>query len=133
MKKVLTAICSALLIVIFAVTMTGCDKSGSIKKAFEKEGYTVTETLVKDSKLLSSVLSSLDKEKSEEIQEYGVITCNKDIIKNVVIIEFPSSGKIKEILGDEKYKQAKDSDYINGNCWLAIPLDKDATAIFKKA
>ncbi|MDE6442599.1 MAG: hypothetical protein K2L12_07620 [Clostridia bacterium] len=132
MKKFLVAVVSVLLIAVFAVTMTGCDKSGSIKKAFEKEGYTISESLVKDSAVLTATLSGLDEEDREEMQEYGVITCKKGL-KSVVIIKFPSSDKIKEILGDNKYSDAEKNGYVNGNCWLAIPLDKDANEIFKNA
>ena len=136
MKKVLAALTTALLVVIMALTMTGCDKSGSIEKAFKNEGYEVTSQTVDEAaekySLLKTALSSMSEENRKTVGKYGAIVCTKTL-KTAIIIKFPSSDDIKEILGEDGYKNAEDSGYVNGNCWLAVPLDLDASNIFKNA
>lgn len=133
MKKFITAICTALLVVVLAFTLTGCDKSGKIKKAFEKEGYTVTVIKASDSKVLTDLLSEED---MKEIDEYEVFNCSKSAGLSsgiVTIIKFPSDDKLKEVLGEEAYNKAEEKGYVNGNCYLAVPLGADVVKIFKDA
>ena len=93
MKKVLTAICSALLIAIFAFTMAGCDKSGSIKKAFEAKEYTVTSVNAQDPTVQSILKSALTEEQVNKINEYEIILCVgkglNALTGSGVVIKFP--------------------------------------------
>jgi hypothetical protein len=129
MKKFLKVLSVALLVVVLAFAFAGCDKSGSIKKAFENEGYTVTTAKAEDSTVLKSILTE---EQQKNIEDYEVIVCAKGL-QSATIIKFPSSSDIKEALGDDGYAKAEDSGYVNGNCYLAVPLSTDATKIFKNA
>ena len=143
MKKVLTAICSALLIAIFAVTMAGCDKSGSIKKAFEKEEYTVTTVSTSDSTVNSILKPLLTEDQLKKANEYEVILCAGKglnlLTGSGVVIKFSSSSELKDFLTVEKdgnkdttaYDKAKEDGRINGNClYFGSSAGKE---IFKKA
>ena len=102
MKKVLTAICSALLIAVFALTMAGCDKSGSIKKAFEKEEYTVTTVNADNSTVQTILKAALTEDQVNKVNEYEIILCVGKGLNAVtgsgVVIKFPSSGELKDFL-----------------------------------
>lgn len=128
MKKVLTAISMVLLVVVLAMTMTGCDKSGKIKKAFEKEGYEVTVVNSKDSTVLSELLTE---DQKEDIDKYEVIVCKK-LLSSATIIKFPSANDLKEVLGEDAYNKAVEAGLVNGNCYLALPLG-NVVDIFKNA
>ena len=144
MKKVLTAICSALLIAVFALTMAGCDKSGSIKKAFEKEEYTVTTVNADNSTVQTILKAALTEDQVNKVNEYEIILCVGKGLNAVtgsgVVIKFPSSGELKDFLTVEDsegnknttaYDKAKDSDSINENClYFGFSAGKE---IFKNA
>lgn len=140
MKKFLKVLSTALLVVVFALAFAGCDKSGSIKKAFENEGYTVAVVDAENSGVAALIGSSLTKEQQEELAKYEIIYCSKSI--NVaVIIKCGSEGELKDFLTTEDsegnkdasaYDSAKENGYINGNCYL-ITVSSAAKEIFKKA
>lgn len=129
MKKVLSAISLMLLTIVLALTMAGCDKSGNVKKAFENEGYTVTEMNAKESTALAAILSSDQKEK---IDQYSVIFCVKGL-QSATIVKFSSKDEIVDFLGEDTYNSAVESGLINGNCWLAVPVGVAVKDIFSKA
>jgi uncharacterized protein YpmS len=136
MKKFLKACTVALLVVICALAFAGCDKSSSIKKAFEDEGYTVSTVDTTNSTVKTLLSTVLTEDQMKEADNYEVILCSKSL--NVaVIIKFPGSGDVKSFLTDEDgntdaYDTAKDNGTINGNCYL-ITLSSDAKTIFKNA
>ena len=139
MRKYLKILSVAMLVAVCAIALAfaGCsDKAGSVKKAFEKEGYTVTEVKAEDSDILKSLLSE---EEQEEISKYSVIQCSKKdglSSASVTVVVFPSADKIKEVLGDDQYDKAVESGFINVNCYLVLPLSLSPdkiVEIFKNA
>ena len=140
MKKFLKFLSSALLVVVLAFALTGCDKSGSIKKAFENEGYTVSVVDAENSGVASLLSSSLTKEQQEDLEKYEIISCSKTL-SVAVIIKCGSEGELKDFLTVEDsegnkdtsaYDKAKENGNINGNCYL-ITLSSGAKEIFKNA
>lgn len=135
MKKFLRALIVVLAVVVMATVFAGCgDKSGAIKRAFEKEGYEVTVVNGADSETLKSWLSD---EKLDEIGKYEVMTCTKSdgilsALDTAVIFKLPSKDDMVENLGQEAYDEAVESGYVNGNCFL-FSLSKDSLEIFKNA
>ncbi|MGN0813640.1 MAG: hypothetical protein ACI4MH_00220 [Candidatus Coproplasma sp.] len=140
MKKFLKLLSSALLVVVLAFAFTGCDKSGSIKKAFENEGYTVTVVDAENSGVASLLSGSLTKEQQEDLAKYEIIYCNKSLA-TAVIIKCGSESDLKDFLTVEDsegnkdtsaYDKAKENGTINGNCYI-ITLSSAAKEIFKNA
>lgn len=138
-KRVFTAVATLLAVVVMAVTLAACaDKAGSIKKAFEKQGYTITTVKAEDSAWLQSNLSE---EQKKNINDYEVFTCSKqgEIFidgKSATVIKFPSKDDIIEAIGQDKYDNAVDTGYVNGNCYLVLPLGLNPDVIvdiFKNA
>lgn len=139
MKKYLKVLTVAMIVAVcaIAVAFAGCgDKAGSIKKAFEKEGYEVTEVKAEDSSVLKDLLND---EQEEEISKYSVIQCTKKdglSSASATIIKFPSVDTIKEVLGEDGYNKAVETGYINGNCYLVLPVSlspEKIVEIFKNA
>lgn len=129
MKKVIAAVCSALLVVVLAFALTGCDKSGSIERAFKNAGYEVTSVKAEES---SDLLKLLNDEQKKEISKYKVIACKKDA-SVATVIKFPSEDTLKEVLGETVYTKMEETGFINGNCYL-ITLDLlKALDIFRNA
>lgn len=135
MKKFLKSLLIVLAVAVMAVMFAGCgDKSGAIKRAFEKEGYEVTVINGADSETLKEWLSE---EKVDEIGKYEVITCTKSdsilsALDTAVIFKCPSKDEIVENLGQEAYDKAVESGYVNGNCFL-FSLSNNSLEIFKNA
>mgnify|MGYP001087542507 CR=1 FL=1 len=125
MKKILSAISLALITIVIALTFAGCDKSGNVKKAFENEGYTVTEMNAKESTALAGILSSDQKEKIDQYSVKG--------LQSATIVKFSSKDEIVDFLGEEGYNKAVEGGLVNGNCWLAIPVGIAVKDIFSKA
>lgn len=144
MKRILV-ILSAL---VLLVSLVSCDKSGSIKKAFEKENYEVKAYTGDDSNVQAVVtLMGLTEDQKKDIAEYEIIVVNKKtegqsglagILENIgsavpdaVIVKFPSAGDLKDFMTVEKdgekdtsaYDKAKEDGKINGNCWFAMGND----------
>lgn len=140
MKRVLKKMAAFFAAFLMVFTLVGCDKSKSIKKAYEKEGFTVSVVNTKDNSTVSSLLGSvLSAEQKEAIDEYDVIFCTKNLTQNAVIIKFPSAKDLKNFLIVEDddgnkdtsaYDSAKENGRIKGNCWFAAGNTVD---IFKKA
>ncbi len=126
--------------VILLLSMVSCgDKSGAIKKAFEDDGWTVKTVKADDTGVKVVLEILLTDEQIEKAADYEIIFCNKNIIKNAVVIKFPSAGDIKAFLTVEDkdgkkdttaYDKAKEEGMINGNC-LLITVDSDAKELFK--
>ncbi|MDE7163182.1 MAG: hypothetical protein K2O44_03780 [Clostridia bacterium] len=130
MKKFLTAMATVLAVVVMAFTLAACsDASGSIKKAFEKEGYTVTAIKAEDSKALMSLL---DDEQKKDASKYEVFTCTKSL-QSATVVKFPSKNDIIDVIGQDAYDKAVDGGLINKNCYLLVPLGVDVINIFKNA
>lgn len=137
MKKFLTALTAILAVVVMAFALAACsgDKSGSIKKAFEKDGYEITVIKPEDSDLLKGMLSE---EQQKDLSKYEVFTCVKKNtlglpVHSATVFKFPSKDDIIEAAGQEEYDEAVNSGLINGNCALYFTIDKDVINIFKNA
>lgn len=129
MKKFLRALIVVLAVVVMATLFTACgDKSGAIRRAFEKEEYEVTVVNGADSEELKDWLSE---DKVDEIGKYEVMTCTKGL-NIAVVFKLPSKDDIVENLGQEAYDEAVENGFVNGNCFL-ISISPDAVEIFKNA
>ena len=122
LKKVLALLTAALLMLSFA----SCDKSASIKKAFEKENYTVVSYKGTDDAAKSFIeMLALSEEEEKKAAEYEIIFCNEKeeaatnqsalggildgigdaldgAIPDAVIIKFPAASDLKAALTVEK-------------------------------
>lgn len=131
MKKFIRCISVALLAVLCALAFAGCDKAGSIQKAFEKEGYTVTQTRAEDN---DTIKAWLKEEQKEDIGKYGVLTCTKkDGLSSAVVVIYicPSADDVKEALGESAYDAAVEKGIVNGNCYMVLPVGLDVSKIIE--
>lgn len=144
MKKVLKSVLALSLACFMLLALVSCDKSGSIKKAFEKEGYTVTSVKADDESIQPLLKLLLNEEQMKKVGEYELILCTPDGLLNAtnlaLIIKVPSSSDLKDFLTTEtdgkkdtsSYDKAEKEGWINGNC-LILTLGSGAKDIFKKA
>lgn len=144
MKKFLAALSTVMLVALLALTMTGCDKSESIKKAFEKEEYTITEVSANNETVQGILKPLLTEDQLKDVNNYSVILCVgkglNALTGSGVVIKFPSGGDLKDFLTVEDkdgkkdttaYDKAKEDGSINGNClYFGSSAGKE---IFKKA
>lgn len=135
-KKIATLF--AALVMVFG--LASCDKSGNVKKAFEKEGYTIT-VLDSNNALIKDFVNSLDEDEKKDLEKYEFICATKNLVYVNVIVKFPSSKDLKNALTEEKdgkkdtsaYDKAKEEKLINGNCLLVLPDGGDGKNIFANA
>ena len=144
MKKVVSALFTAMLVIVLAFAVSGCSKADGVKKAFEDEGYNVSTVTVKDSESAKSALSllGLTKEQINEAGEWEVISAAKLALTSpALILKFPSSGKVKEFLTVEKedgtkdtklYDSQNEAGHVKGDCWLFAGVG-NAEEVFKNA
>ncbi len=144
MKNILKSVLALSLALVMLLALVSCDKSSSVKKAFEKEEYTVES--IDSSKLTeSATLQGLLKdagytdEQIKDLANYELIYASKSLTQFALIIKFPGSGDLKSFLTVKKddkddtsaYDAAKEDGRINGNClFFGTSSAKD---IFKKA
>ncbi len=141
MKKLFKKIATFFAALLMVFGLASCDKSGSIKKAYEKADYTVKVVEGKSDEAQTVLKTFLTEEQMKDAENYDVIIVNKALpLPVAVVIKFPSSGDVKDFLTVEKdgkkdtsnYDKAKEDGTINGNC-LLLTLSSDAKDIFKKA
>ncbi|MGN0823882.1 MAG: hypothetical protein ACI4MB_02295 [Candidatus Coproplasma sp.] len=132
MKKFLKAITAVLAVVVMAVALVGCgDKYGSIKKAYENEGYTVSEAIVSDKE--SELKTYISTEQYDKIKDGKLLVCSKTVLL-AFVITLGSADKIKDFYGSEEdYNKAVESGYVNGNCVLLFGSTSAVREIFAKA
>ncbi len=141
MKNILKKVLLVALAALMLVSLVSCDKSGAVKKAFEKEEYEVKAVKYEDlDSITKGILElALNDDQEEKIAEYELIICKKGL-DSAVVIKFPSAGDVKDFLTVEKdgeknteaYDKAKEEGVINGNCMI-ITGASSAKDIFKKA
>ncbi len=120
--------------------LASCDKSGSIKKAYENAGYTVSIVDWEQVFAPSLAAGTITLEHLKNFEKYEFFKVSKDYIV-VYIVKFPSSGELKKFFTDEKntsrFDNAIENGNINGNCWLVPNSSNDpfneAKDIFKNA
>ena len=122
MKRFRSFLALTLVLSLALLSLASCDKSDSIKKAFEEAGYTVSVISAKNEKAeaIFTILGYTEEE-IEEIAEYELIYC-VDGFKSALIVKYPSAGELKDELIDEGseayYNEQKEAGKINGNCHL---------------
>ena len=146
MKKVSKIFVAVLCVCLSIVTLTACSKYNALLKAFEKEGFVVSETLEKNNTKMKE-----DLEKEDLAVELHFLY--KDSITSpaaALIIEFKSTKELKEKYNESEtlkgfvkdvennedaqamYDSLVKAGYANGNC-LIVPLlgSKTVTDIVK--
>lgn len=144
MKKFITAVCSAMLVVVLAFALTGCSKADKIKKAYEDAGYEVTTVSIKDSSKAKAalVLFGFTDDQVKEAESWEVISATKAALASpAFVLKFPSSSKLKEFLTVEKedgtkdtklYDSQNEAGHVKGDCWLFAGVG-NAEEVFKNA
>ena len=146
MKKVYKIFVAVLCVCLSIVTFTACSKYNALLKAFEKEGFVVSETLEKNNSKMKE-----DLEKEDLAVELHFLY--KDSITSpaaALVIEFKSTKELKEKYNESEtlkgfvkdvennedaqamYDSLVKAGYANGNC-LIVPLlgSKTVTDIVK--
>ncbi len=146
MKKVSKIFVAVLCVCLSIVTLTACSKYNALLKAFEKEGFVVSETLEKNN-------SKMKEELEKEDLAVELHFLYKDSITSpaaALIIEFKSTKELKEKYNESEtlkgfvkdveknedaqamYDSLVKAGYANGNC-LIVPLlgGKTVTDIVK--
>lgn len=143
MKNILKSVLALSLALVMLLALVSCDKSSAVKKAFEKEEYTVTSLKssdLTDNEIVKGILkeAGMTDDQIKVLASYEVILVNKGLSSGL-IIKFPGSGDVKSFLTVKKddkddtsaYDKAKEDGRINGNClFIGTSSAKD---IFKKA
>lgn len=131
MKKFIKAFTAVLAVVVLAFALVGCsDKYGSIKKAYENDGYSVTETKVSDYE--TTLKTFMSDEQYEDIKDCKLLVANKGIAA-AFVVTFGTVDDMKDFYGsDDNYNNAVKDGYVNGNCML-LTLSSSAKEIFKNA
>ena len=146
MKKVSKIFVAVLCVCLSILTFTACSKYNALLKAFEKEGFVVSETLEKNNTKMKE-----DLEKEDLAVELHFLY--KDSIKSpaaALIIEFKSTKELKEKYNESEtlkgfvkdveknedaqamYDSLVKAGYANGNCLIVPILDsKTVTDIVK--
>ena len=141
MKKLVKLLSLVLVASMLLVCLASCDASGSIKKAYEKAEYTVNVVSgADDAATVAFMALDLSEDAREELEEYEIIVCTKNVINIAAIVKFPSSGALKDFLTVEKdgkkdyslYEKAKEEGKINGNCYLIGATTDKAAEPFAK-
>ena len=133
--------------VVMAMSFAACASSyGALKKAFENEGYSESQTM---EGFTSDIKKAL--EKDEISPNMHVFT--KDLVKIAMVIEFKSTEEMKKFYDNNEIvrdhvknvtsnedvkafqKSMEDAGYAKGNCLVlpAITCISEVTAIVKKA
>ncbi len=145
MKKTVKTIIALSLALVMLLALVSCDKSGSVKKTFEENGYTVTTKSADDSDVKRLLKILYSEEQIKEMKDYEIMLCTMEGALNVgkiaIIVKFPDAKALKASLTVEDkdgkkdtsaYDNAKESGIINGNCMI-LTFSSDSKEVFKKA
>lgn len=142
MKKFICTISLALLTAILAFAFAGCGKAGSIKKAYEDAGYTVSSHAASEEDLKDNGFSDEDAKDAASYEIYIVYDKATGKVPVATYIKYPSADKIKNNLTTTKSDGTKDtsvydkeveSGLINGDCrFIGLPTG-EVFNIFKNA
>ncbi len=145
MKKI-SIIATLLLVLAMAMGLAACSSYGAVKKAFENEGYSESQSM---EGFTADIKKALEK---DEIS-VNIHVMTKDIVKIAMIIEFKSTQEMKDFYDNNEIvrthvknvtenedvkafqKSLEDAGYAKGNCLVlpAITCISEVTAIVKKA
>ncbi len=130
-RKIATIVTSLALVVVLLATLCACGSTwGSIKGAFEKEGYEEVD--------ISEDLKKLY-ESNEDFKAAGdtatIHIMKKSLLEVSIILEFKSNKDMEEALkkhvtkedAENIYEELQKLDTVNGNCFLIV----GDTKIFK--
>ena len=145
MKTLKTMLALSLaVLMLFALVSCG-DKSSAVKKAFEKEGYTVTVANSEDEDVKALLANLFSADQIEDMKDYEIMICKKDGIlnagKTAIILKYPSAKDLKAALTVEdaegnqdtsRYDDGVEDGIINGNCMI-LSFSNDSKEIFKQA
>ncbi len=137
--KITTRILCVALVCVMLFSLVACGSTfNSIKKNFEKEGYTYVES--GDDATANTIAAEL---------EDGELSCTVHVFKNeggflasllgsAVVLEFESDKALAKAFEEDGsatlkglIKDAQESEYVNGNCVL-ITINPEALEIFNK-
>ena len=131
MKK-LSVLAALVLTIVMAMGLVACSSYGSLKKAFEKEGYAESQTL-------ENIANTIKTEAEEDNLAITIHAMSKGL-NIAVIVEFNSTedmkklydesatiqGLVKDISSNEDakafQKALEDAGYAKGNC-LVVPVN----------
>ncbi len=121
-KKLSLMFTSAALLLMMIVTLCACSSYGSVKKTFEKEGWTENEKLVEMQDALLTEMLGEDYDSACTVHALG-----KDgtLLNYVIILEFSSTEEMEKQIQESDtlkgmIKDLQNSDYVSGNCVLAF-------------
>ncbi|MBP3437275.1 MAG: hypothetical protein J6K61_05155 [Clostridia bacterium] len=135
MKKSIKLVALTMALVVFMLALVSCSTYGSIKKNFEKNGYTLqnaenepTETIELDEGEITYTIHTFQKEGS------GIIGSIMQGVSTAVVWEFSSSKDLQKAMAEDEdikafLQDADESEYVNGNCIL-MTINPDAVKIF---
>lgn len=143
MKKTIKILALLLVLVMSVVCLASCSTYGSIKKAFEKEGYTLQnadnepeKTIKTDDGEITYIIHTFQKEAESTGNVVGDILGGiAQGASTAVVWEFSSDKDLAKAVEESEtlkgiIKDAQNSDYINGNCVLTT-INPEAVEIFK--
>lgn len=132
MKKRLVSIFSTVLLALTLVALLcGCSSYGSVKSAFEKEGY-------KEAENVQTYQTTIKEYLGDDSDNVTVHVLTKDIVKVAIIVEFNTTDEMEKTVKDNKMlqdaiKEIEKSDYVNGTCILIPIASPEVVTIFKNA
>ena len=145
MKNIMKKLIALSLAIVMLSALVSCDKSSTVKKAFEDAGYEVKTVNAENDEVKSILKLLLSEAQIEELSAYEVYYFSMDgvlnLLKKAVVIRFPSSGELAEFLtvtaedgtkDTSKLDKAKADGWVNGNC-LILTASSDCLSVFKAA
>ena len=133
MKKSVKIIALALALVLCTLALVSCSSFGSIKKNFEKNGYTLKNegtsgSFTYEEKEISYTIYTFQKEGD------GILGGLTSALSTAVVWEFASNADLEKAIEQSEeiktiLKDADKSKLVNGNCVL-MTINPDAVKLF---
>lgn len=133
MKKSVKIIALAVALVLCTLALVSCSSFGSIKKNFEKNGYTLKNegtsgSFTYEEKEISYTVYTFQKEGD------GILGGLTSALSTAVVWEFASNADLEKAIENNEeikaiLKDADESTLVNGNCVL-LTINPDAIKIF---
>lgn len=142
MKKKLTTFFSSLVLVtLMLALLAGCSSYSSIKSAFQKAGYSESQSIEEYQDDILKCLNANSEEEIKSICTVHVFTKPGTLLPVAtvaIVFEFSSTDKMKETIEKSAMlkgaiKDIQNSDYVNENCVLLPLATRESVEIFKKA
>ena len=142
MKKTIKIIALAMALVMCTLALVSCSSFGSIKKNFEKNGYTLQEnekegSFTHEDYKITYTIHTFQKEADAD-EDKGLLGSIAgalgEALSTAVVWEFASNADLEKAIENNAEIKAilKDSDqsrFVNGNCVL-MTINPDAVKIF---